>query len=353
MVYPKAMTQQSVGTLDNPGTGRWFTVPGPFRSVLFAAKAIAEDTVGFRFAYPIQIVPEAGPRESLHYYIYSDRLFFNAMELDDEGVPYQRARLLGKFYNPAYIAWYGLMKLEQSLQFGRNSSAEFETQFHWLVKHAVRQADRSVVWHFPVDHVEGKCNLKAPWISVMIQGLALSVLVRAHRLGFRNIDLMELCRSATMVYSRTIEQGGVRTLEDGHVSYEEYPGYPLARVLDGSLFGLLGLYDLWVETQDNDVKRLFEEGIDGLSHTIHVWNFKNNWSWYGSHGYLCPPHYHTLNRMLLTAVAAVSANERLASQAALWNPDGLTPPQRARVFLLFVWLKQWSRLRALLRRFSA
>jgi hypothetical protein len=275
------------------------------------------------------------------------------MELDDKGIARQHARLYGKFYNPAYIAWYGLMKLEQALKEGQSSSKAFETQFRWLIQHAIRRSDGSVVWHFPVDHVEGRCKLTAPWISVMIQGLAVSVLVRARRLGFRNIDLMELCRSATVVYSQTIEQGGVRTIEDGHVLYEEYPGYPLARVLDGFLFGLLGLYDLWVETEDKNVKRLFEEGVDGVAHTIHHWNYQNNWSWYGYHGYLCPPHYHTLNRMLLSVVAAASKRESLATQATNWNPIRLTPRLRVKVFLLFVCLKQWSRLRAMLRRFYA
>lgn len=347
------MTRHSAGTLDNPGKGRGFAVPRPFRSALLAAKGITEDTVGFRFVYPMRIVPEAGPRESLHYYIYSDRLFFNSMELDDEAIPCMHTRLWGKFYNPAYIAWYGLMKLEQSLQLGRNSSPAFETQIRWLIQHAARQADGSVVWHFPVDVVEGRCRLKAPWISAMIQGLALSALVRAHRLGLGNTDLIELCRSATAVYSRGIEQGGLRSFEDGHVLYEEYPGYPLARVLDGFLFGLLGLYDLWVETRDDDVRRLFDEGVDGLAHCIPVWDFRNKWSWYGSQGYLCPPHYHTLNRMLLAVVARLSGNERLAAQAAAWNPERLTPRLRAKVFVLFVCLKQWSRVRAMFRRLYA
>jgi hypothetical protein len=164
---------------------------------------------------------------------------------------------------------------------------------------------------------------------------------------------MELCCAATMVFSRTIDEGGVRTLEDGHVLYEEYPGYPLPRILDGFLFGLLGLYDLWIETGDRNVKGLFEEGVDGLAHTIDRWNFRNNWSWYGNHGYLCPPQYHTLNRMLLWAVANVSRNEGLAAQADAWNPDRLTPRLRTKVFLFFVWLKQRSRLRAMIRRFHA
>jgi hypothetical protein len=349
------MTRRSVGTLDNPGPGRGVAIPRPFRSIFLAAKALAGDTVGFRFSYPIRIVPEAGPRESLHYYIYSDRLFFDAMELDEAGVPCQHARLWGKFYNPAYIAWYGLMKLEQSLQQGQRTFSAFETQSRWLVEHAARRPDGSVVWNFPVDVVEGKCKLNAPWISVMLQGLAISVFVRAHRLGLRyeGVDLMELCRSATRVYSLSVEDGGVRTFEDGHVLYEEYPGYPLARVLDGFLFGLAGLYDLWIETQDGGVKRLFEEGVDGLLHSIQDWNYKNTWSWYGNHGYLCPPHYHTANRMLLAVVARASANEALAALAASWNPAGLTSFGRARIFVMYVCLKEWSRVRALLRRLFA
>lgn len=347
------MTQHSLGTLDNPGPGRGFAVPRPFRGLLLAANAVAEDTIGFRFVYPMEVVPEAGPRGSLHYYIYSERLFFNAMELDAEGIPCQHARLWGKFYNPAYIAWYGLMKLEQSLKHGRTYCEAFDVQARWLAQHAVRRTDGSVVWPFPVDVTEGPCRLRAPWISAMIQGLAVSVLVRAHRLGFRHLDLLELCRAATLVYSRTIEQGGVRTVEEGHVLYEEYPGYPLARVLDGFLFGLLGLYDLWVETGDKNVERLFEEGVDGLAHTIDYWDFENNWSWYGSHGFLCPPQYHTLNRMLLSVVASVSRNEGLAARATAWNPEKLTLRLRTKVFLLFVWLKQWSRLRGMIRRLHA
>jgi hypothetical protein len=301
----------------------------------------------------MRLVPEAGPRDSLHYYIFSDRLFFNAMELDGEGVPCMQTRLWGTFHNPAYVAWYGLMKLEQSLQAGRDHSPEFETQVRWLVRNAARREDGAVVWHFPVDVVEGKCRFKAPWISVMIQGLVLSALVRAHRLGLGGTELIELCRCATAVYAQGIEQGGLRSLEDGHVLYEEYPGYPLARVLDGFLFGLLGLYDLWIETRDESVRRLFDEGVDGLAHCIPAWNFRDRWSWYGAQGYLCPPHYHTLNRMLLAVVARVSANERLAAQAAAWNPDRLTPRLRAKVFLLFVCLKQWSRVRAMFRRLYA
>lgn len=344
-------TQDSIGTLDKPCVYRGFEGPRLLQSILLAAKGLAQDTVGFRFGYPVATVREAGPRTSLHYYVFSDRLFFNAMELDEDGTPRQYARLLGIIYNPAYVAWYGLMKLEQSLRQGSPNSAAFEIQVSWLIEHAFRRSDGSIVWHFPVDHVEGRCEFKAPWISVMLQGLAISVLVRAHRIGLRpDIDLIALCRAATEVYSQTIEQGGVRTLEEGHVLYEEYPGYPLARVLDGYIFGLLGLYDLWIETGDANVKRLFEEGVDGLAHSIHHWNFRGQWSWYGNHGYLCPPHYHNLNRMLLSVVGRITGNEALKAQADAWNPDRLTPFLRIKIFLLYVWLKQWSRLRALFLR---
>src|SRR5207245_1573418 len=121
---------------------------------------------------------------------------------------------------------------------------------------------------------EGACSLKAPWICAMAQGLAISVLVRAHRMTNRE-GLLDLCRAATQVFEKHVEDGGVRTLEGGYALYEEYPGYPLARVLDGFLFSLLGLYDLWVQTDDGKVFQLFADGIDGLRHALPCWNYRD------------------------------------------------------------------------------
>jgi hypothetical protein len=321
---------------------------GVFEPLWWAAGALRKELLDFRFEYPVEVIPAAGAKASLHYYVYSDRLFFDAMEPDADGIPIQRSRQFHT-YNPAYIAWYGLMSMERSLREEVSVQAIALQQARWLRDHAVERADGAVVWPYTVDWDEGACRLKAPWISAMAQGLAISLLVRAYRIT-NDPELLRQCRGAARVFELAVANGGVRTVEKGHVVYEEYPGTPSPRVLDGYLFSLLGLYDLATETDDPTIRRLFAEGIDGLLHTLPVWDYKGKWSWYGSHGYLCPPQYHNLNCVLLASLASLTGKPTLQRYADAWTPAHLTAWGRAEVFLLFMLTKNGSRLRHLVRR---
>ena len=320
-----------------------------FAPLWWAAKALRRELLEFRFDYPIQSIAEAGPSGSLHYYVYSDRLFFDAMERDRDGIPVHRSRTLHT-YNPAYVAWYGLISLERWLR-GDNPAGRdvFMQQIAWLADHAWQRQDRSVVWPLTFDWQEGACFLKAPWISAMVQGLAISSLVRAHRIT-RDARFLDLCRGAARVFDTDIEHGGVRVVEGDGVMYEEYPGFPLPRVLDGFLFSLLGLYDLGTETDDSHISGLFAAGIRGLLRALPAWDYRGKWSWYGSHGYLCPPHYNKLNSVLLAALARLSGETTLQDFAAAWTPARRSALSRAHVFMVFQYTKNRSRLRQLLRR---
>src|SRR6266850_2507974 len=324
----------------------------PWRGILaplwWAITALRREVFGFRFDYPIHPISAAGPRTSLHYYIHSDRLFFDAMELDADGIPVHRSRTL-RTCNPAYVAWYGLMSLERSLRGGDPAGREvFLRQVEWLEAHALERQDQAIIWPLMFDWQEGACSLKAPWISAMVQGLVISSLVRAHRITGEQ-RLLDLCARATRVFDTDVEDGGVRTAEGEGVMYEEYPGFPLPRVLDGFLFGLLGLYDLWAETDDAHVFQLFATGMAGLRRALPFWDYRRKWSWYGSHGYLCPPQYNKLNSALLTTLARLSGDATLHDYAAAWAPAHRSGLSRAEVFVVFQYTKNRSRLRHYLR----
>lgn len=325
-----------------PGRRPWPGLAAPF---WWAARALWLETFGFRFGYPIDTVAGAHARDSLHYYVYSERLFFDAMELDPNGIPRHRGRLFGVTYNPAYVAWYGLVNLEQSLRtsdpIGRTV---FLTQIEWLVAHAIRRADGAVVWPYTFDWREGKAVLKAPWISAMAQGLAMSALVRGYRLTSQR-HLLDLCRAATRVFESKIEDGGVRTSERGHIVYEEYPVYPLARVLDGFLFSLLGLYDFAAESGDSDVFQLFSEGTRGLTHMLNFWSYREKWTWYGSHGYLCPTHYHRLNCALLLTISELAEDPGLSRRARSWAFRRLSLLDKLEIRTMFLVTKNIARIR--------
>ena len=186
--------------------------------------------------------------------------------------------------------------------------------------------------------------MKAPWISAMSQGLGMSVLVRAFRVT-RDAALLSLCERCARVFERGIEDGGVRTLEGNHVLFEEYPGYPLPRVLDGFLFSLLGLYDLGQELQSSRIRHLFEKGIDGLKFKLKDWDYHGKWSWYGTHGYLCPPHYHYLNSNLIQILGRLTGDKSLMRCGEQWNSRRLSFLDKAEIFLVFAFTKNFARLR--------
>ena len=310
-----------------------------------AARTLWTELMGFRVHFPLHPCLEAAVKGSLRYYVYSDRLFLDDQELDGRGIPVKKYRLIGPQYNPLFIAWWGLFSLERYVHHAdKEGLGRFLVQLEWLSEAARERGDGAVVWPCHFDWQEGRSRLKAPWISAMYQGVVMSALIRGYRLTGEE-RFLSLSRRASQVFGKSIEDGGVRTLERGSVLYEEYPAYPLPRILDGFLFSLLGLHDLYVETNDPATAQLFNDGIDGLRRTLSFWDYRGKWSWYGSHGYLCPPHYHALNTQLLFLLGRIVGDPVLTQQAEQWAPAKLTRTDIIEIYCAFLITKNWARLR--------
>jgi D-glucuronyl C5-epimerase C-terminus len=314
-------------------------------SLKCALRSVHKEVLGFHFNYPLQVVSEAGPRESLHYYLYSDSLSWEAMRLDSDGIPRAWSRTTGTVYWASYIAWYGLVQLGHYLRYGDATNlAAFLKQVDWLERHAVLRDDDAVVWFMNFDYPEGSFVLRAPWISAHVQGLAISALVRGWRIT-RRPQLLELLKKSARVFALDVDDHGIRVRVDHHIFYTEVPGGPSPGILDGFLTSLLGLYDLAAETGDIGVWHLFDQGIQGLKHLLPAWDYRQKWSWYGRRAYLCPPAYHCLNRVLLSVLARLADDPGLAECARSWDPQNLSPLGRAEVFLGFLLTKNASRIK--------
>jgi hypothetical protein len=316
-----------------------------FESLRYALRALHREILSFRFDYPLDIVPEAGPKASLHYYLYSEKLSWSVMSMDPAGVPRARNRLTGVVYKPAYIAWWGLVNLGHFLRHHDEASrAAFLKQVDWLETHAVVRADGCVVWPNHFDCLQAKTFLKAPWISAYDQGLVISALVRGYRLTERP-RLLELLQGSSRIFELDVQEGGVREQLTSGALYSELPGQSVPGILDGFMSALLGLHDLFVETTDPAVARLFADGIEGLKTMLPKWDYRKRWSWYASRKYLCPPAYHWLNRVLLEVLGRLSAEPLLAEYAEAWKPDNLSVLGRAEIFLGFLITKNACRVR--------
>ena len=185
-----------------------------FARLKYAARALHREIFQFKFDYPLQTVPEAGPRDSLYYYLYSESLSWSIMCMGADGIPRVRGRLIGEVYKPAYIAWWGLCNLGRYLRHNDKASLRvFLNQVAWLESHGVTRADGAVVWPNPFDCLQGATLLRAPWVSAYDQGMAISALVRGYRVT-RRPSLLHLLRGAGRIFELGCKPGrSPRSLE--------------------------------------------------------------------------------------------------------------------------------------------
>ncbi len=304
---------------------------------------LCHEIFGFRFNYPLDIVPEAGPRESLHYYLYGKALSWDALRLDITGVPRLWQRTTGEVYNPAYIASYGLTNLGHYLRTQDRMYLDvFLRQVDWLEDHAVIREDGTVVWVNEYDYQEGDVLLKAPWVSANVQGFVISALVRGFRVTHRP-HLLELLKDSVRVFQLTVDRKGIRLPMDGYILYTEKPGLPAPGILDGFLRSLLGLYDLLIETGDPKVGVAFRQGVEGLKYALRKWDYKGKWSWYGNRFYLSPPAYHWLSRLMLIVLARQTGESSFEECAERWDPRRLSNWDRVDIYLTHLFTKNACR----------
>lgn len=270
------------------------------------------------------------------YYILSDELFMNGTSFDANGILYYEyggmVSSQGSQYNPAYIAWYGLICINQFFLSGNKQKLKIaENYAQWLVDN-YDYNERA--WVYPFDKYEGTCLLKSPWKSAMSQGLAISLLTRIGKICSRD-DCFDLAEKAFKVFQLSIEDGGVQTEFNGSCYFEEYPAYPNTYVLDGFCFSLLGLYDLWKYTKNEEAKRLFDKGVYCLSENLNHWNYRNKWTWYGSHHYLCNSQYNKLNYCLVSIIGKLSNRKELLEKSRGWNPIKLSTASKLEIKCMY------------------
>jgi hypothetical protein len=310
----------------------------PERSALSCALlALKSQFIDFSFDYPLEIVPNSGTPQSLSYYLYSDRLSWEALRLDEFGIAQAWFRMTGTQYWPGFVAWYGMVHLGHYIRTGDTSELEiFLKQADWLEKRAVVRPDGSVVWTMNFDYPVDGVLEKAPWISAHAQGFCISALVRAWRIT-RDPRLYRLLEGCSAIFAQDHRAGGIRIpLREGAL-YTEVPGGPTPGILDGFMTSLLGLYDLWIETQDPQVEKLFRDGITGLKTWLPYWNYHGKWSWYADRQYLCSPAYHCLNRLFLKVLSQLTGDSELAKYAENWDPGRFTALDRAEIYLTYNW----------------
>ena len=195
-------------------------------------------------------------------------------EIDEDGIPLYSYFDEPPIKHPIVIAQYafGLFEVLQSSGFKDESRKKvFRKQVEWFLRNKEEYLG-GYVWR--VNYLIPEYNLNEPWISALAQGEAISVLTRAAKL-FDDIDCLETAEKALIPFEYDVKNGGLVAYFKNVPLYEEYPSpSKTVAVLNGFMFSLFGLYDLYLLNKNEKAKKLFDDGINSLLKLVDFYDFK-------------------------------------------------------------------------------
>lgn len=255
---------------------------------------------------------------------------------DKDGIPQKHYRSVGLTYNPTRVSAYGLSHWNRYQQTRNNVSLEkFKTVLNWFM-----QKHSGGKWYYNFNWG----NLKAPWISCMSQGEAISILVRGYILT-NNIKYLEIAILALKPFYETVNNGGVLSEIDEHsIFFEEYPEDDSKHVLNGYLYALIGIIELEKvmnekQTSYENVRSLLTEAINSLEENISRWDL-GYWSVYDLYNEnnsvrnACTISYHCLHISQLKFIGTVLNNDKILNVSKKWESYINNPFNRIRALIM-------------------
>lgn len=243
--------------------------------------------------------------------------------------------------DPARTMWIddvtqpGLAMFEHHL-YGRGD--EFLAGALRLAEHLVATQQRggpldgAWTYGYPFPHT---FHLEPPWVMAMAQGQAASLLARAAA-ATGDARFAEAGRRGIAALARDVgTPGGVRSrLPNGGVLYEEYPTDPPAHVLNGAIYTLFGVFDMWQLTGDEALGAMYAEAADGIATGMPLWDL-GYWSRYDRYPHpagtnVASPFYHRLHIAQLTALERISDDGRWGTWRRTFEGYAGNPLNQAR-----------------------
>lgn len=201
--------------------------------------------------------------------------------LDDKGIPMLDYKgSIGLRYNPIAIAQYGLgnFNLYRGNTSMKKGLVNAIKAADWLVDNLQKNKNGLFMWAHEFDW-EYFNILRGPWYSGLAQGQGISLLTRIYA-QTRFEKYLEASQKAFVAMKTKMEDGGTLFIDDhGYWWIEEYLTDPPTHILNGFLWGLWGVYDLWKLTGDPDAEVLWINGVKTLADNAYSFD-SGYWSLY-------------------------------------------------------------------------
>ena len=201
-----------------------------------------------------------------------------------------------------------------------------------LIENSVSENDE-LYWEVPLTFK--LFNLKKNFVSGLVQGQAVSVFLRAHLItgDFKYITYAEKAFKKMLL---PIEEGGCS--RDNEKIIEEYPNkYEMQTVLNGLIYSIVPMYEMYLVTNNENYLRNFEKSISQLESDLHHYD-AGYWSRYSiktnslSYNNLASPYYHNEHILQLEVLYQITNREIFKEYSNRWNSYKNNRINLARVF---------------------
>ena len=244
-------------------------------------------------------------------------------EYDKGGIPMLNYHGdIGLQYNPIAIAQWGLgnYNLWKNTQSNHRYN-NFILVADWLINNLKENSKGVYVWTHEFNWVY-KQTLKKPWYSGLAQGQGLSVLVRAYQ-ETKETKYLEASKKVYDSFLVSVKEGGVTEIDsDNNLWIEEYIVDESTHILNGFIWGLWGIYDYWLLTQNKETKNLFDKYIKTLETNIDKYDI-GYWSLYELSGLNIKMRasifYHRLHVVQLKILFKMTNIKKFNKIAIKWN----------------------------------
>ena len=228
------------------------------------------------------------------------------------------------YYNPVSACHYALAHHTQADRDDGDQRNGHLAAFLGQAGHLRLSQDASGGWLYPIP--VARSGLLPGWYSAMAQGMAASVLLRAHDLSGER-SYLDAALAASSLMLRPLGSGGCADYDDGGRPFlEECPCDFHCHILNGAIFALFGLRELEARTGGN----VYLAVASRLAAQLGKYDL-GYWSRYDLH-FDGPTTlaYHTLHVSLLEAAARLFASQAFGDTADRWRSYVRHPGNRLR-----------------------
>lgn len=226
-----------------------------------------------------------------HTYFLGDILDKNLITtLDENGVV-----LLKNQYHITEIGRIALFAINDYKKTGNEESKKvFLNQMKWIEDNFYEK-EHYGFWYFHQD--SPLYYLDPGWTSAMSQGWLMNACMEAYRLT-KEKKYANLVEKALKGYMVPVENGGfMRKWNEDELWFEEYGTARPSRVLNGGIFGLEAVYNIYRDTKFELAKKIFESGVATLKNHLNaydpVWTSRYNLAdWKNENA---QEHYHEIH----------------------------------------------------------